>query len=64
LDQAIHSLYREGYYYADKLMQKFSLNKFADEYEKFTERFARLYPGYKLDDKCRLRADTAKTINL
>ena len=52
LNAFLQNLYREDLFYADKLFTFWSThldgpNK--EGYEKFSERFLRLYPGYMLD---------------
>ena len=66
----VQNLYREDHYYADKGFLLWSLNgpdgtEERKTFEKFSERFLRLYPSYMLDKNMRIVAkpDTA-VVNL
>jgi len=55
----LQNMYREDLFYADKQFT-FWTNSLEgpgkESFEKFSPRFKRLYPGYVLDDKMRIRA--------
>ena len=58
----LQNLYREDLFYADKIFSVWSMNKESNSaynkagFEKFSERFIRLYPGYMLDATMHIRA--------
>jgi len=55
----LQNLYREDFFYADKMFNTWSTNKNGkgkETMELFSERFRRLYPGYMLDKNMRIRA--------
>ena len=57
----IQNLYREDLFYADKEFVVYSLNgpdgtKERADFEKMSERFHRLYPGYELEYYGHIRA--------
>lgn len=56
-------LYRMGVLFADREIDRFSTYKINEHYTKYSEIFPQVHPGYKLDDKLRCVADTAKTID-
>lgn len=56
----IQSLYRADIFYADKHFVYFSTNNNGEgkkDYENFSDRFQRLFPGYHLDSTMHIRAD-------
>jgi len=44
-------------------MDRYSTYKISDNYFKYSEIFSKVHPGYTVDDKLRVVADTAKTID-
>ena len=55
----IQNFYREDYIYVDNQFTYYSLSPDGpgkEEYENFTTKFRRLYPGYCLDVEMRIRA--------
>ena len=52
-------------FYIDKCFEHYSLSAYNETYETFSQRFARLHPGYLLDEDMNLVAGpTVPTINL
>jgi len=64
----LQNLYREDLFYADKQFTYWTTNLEGgnkETYEKFSQRFRRLYPGYCLDKNMRVRAcPETKTLNM
>ena len=56
-------LMRTGKLYGNKPCNCFSLERFSDEYETFSEKFNRYWKGYKIDSNGLIRADTAPTVD-
>jgi len=59
----IFDCYRMDYIYADKEMNTFSVTKYSDEYERYSERIRRLYPKMVLDDNLVIRPGTSQVVN-
>jgi len=64
----VQNLYREDIFYADKHFVHYSTNNNGEnkkEFENFSDRFQRLFPGYHLDSTMHIRADPGTvTLNL
>eukprot|EP00352_Strombidinopsis_acuminata_P007657 CAMPEP_0176357604 /NCGR_PEP_ID=MMETSP0126-20121128/14903_1 /TAXON_ID=141414 ORGANISM="Strombidinopsis acuminatum, Strain SPMC142" /NCGR_SAMPLE_ID=MMETSP0126 /ASSEMBLY_ACC=CAM_ASM_000229 /LENGTH=133 /DNA_ID=CAMNT_0017711305 /DNA_START=279 /DNA_END=680 /DNA_ORIENTATION=+ len=51
------------YLYGDKELNRYSLTKSSDDFERYSERIRRQYPGMVLDDQLILRPCTSKVVN-
>lgn len=49
--------------YANKTVNCFSLSRFSEEYETFTEKFTKNRKGFKIEADGLIRTDTAPTLN-
>ena len=58
----VYCQYVEDKLFADRDFNKFSVDKLEESMYKFSETPSNLYPGYKYDEKMRIRADTEKVI--
>lgn len=61
--QHLMYLMRTNKLYANKTVNCFSLERFNDEYETYTEKFTRLRQGYRVDSEGLIRTKTAPTLN-